>query len=276
MGLAGRFFGLAVGRETARGTGQTASRPTGQEGTQEGPQGQGESPGQSSVKGETSGAQEPPDPPQGQPLKPETGGTFFSFDAVGRGKSAARSALRDNKELERDYRRHTAARHASDPQAKRVSRSSFARNRSRPPKAVREAKGRGKGQPQAQAQSSRRRASKRLTLCQASRGEASSPQTPQGARGGSRPRRPGCRSHRLLVLGIRSPLRTPPLPQALPNHRPRPPSRPRLHRPPADDSSSSSSFYGLAAPSGGWCCGTLRERKGKGMPRPRMSPRLMT
>jgi len=82
-------------------------------------------------KDEGKGSGQSAAPAEGRPLKPETGGTS-PFE--GRGKPPARSALRQNQELERDYRRH-----------KRVSRSSFARNRSRPPKSVREAKGRGKG-----------------------------------------------------------------------------------------------------------------------------------
>ena len=55
----------------------------------------------------------------------------------GRGKRGGPSALRQNQPLERAYRQHAAQRWADD--LPRVSRSSFNRNRSRPPRAVRQA-----------------------------------------------------------------------------------------------------------------------------------------
>ena len=63
---------------------------------------------------------------------------------AGKGRRSAPSALRQDRQLEQDYRRHMASRQASNPEAKRVSRRSFQRNRSRPPKSVRAAKGQGR------------------------------------------------------------------------------------------------------------------------------------
>ena len=68
----------------------------------------------------------------------DTGSTSTQTSpAKGRGKRGGPSALRQNQPLERAYRQHAAQRWADD--LPRVSRSSFNRNRSRPPKAVRQA-----------------------------------------------------------------------------------------------------------------------------------------
>ena len=68
----------------------------------------------------------------------DTGSTSTpTSPAKGRGKRGGPSALRQNQPLERAYRQHAAQRWADD--LPRVSRSSFNRNRSRPPRAVRQA-----------------------------------------------------------------------------------------------------------------------------------------
>ena len=60
-----------------------------------------------------------------RPFRPPSGG---------RSQGPSRpSALRKNKALEEEYQRVTANRAATKPDAKRLSRSSFLRNRSRPP-----------------------------------------------------------------------------------------------------------------------------------------------
>ena len=77
------------------------------------------------------------------------------------------SAIRQDRELEAAYQKVAAQRAQQRPDAPRLSRSSYMRNRSRPPKAVRLAsKGRGEGP-------SKKPAS--LTRWGAARGEASSP-----------------------------------------------------------------------------------------------------
>ena len=72
-------------------------------------------------------------------------GSQGSWSQDRRGRSKAKpSAIRQDKELEADYQRVAAKRAEQRPDAPRLSRSSYMRNRSRPPKAVRAAKGGGK------------------------------------------------------------------------------------------------------------------------------------
>ena len=62
-----------------------------------------------------------------------------------RGKKQTKpSAIRQDRELEAAYQKVAAHRAQQRPDAPRLSRSSYMRNRSRPPKAVRQAKGGGK------------------------------------------------------------------------------------------------------------------------------------
>ena len=59
-------------------------------------------------------------------------------------KQTKPSAIRQDRELEAAYQKVAAHRAQQRPDAPRLSRSSYMRNRSRPPKAVRQAKGGGK------------------------------------------------------------------------------------------------------------------------------------
>ena len=62
-----------------------------------------------------------------------------------RGKKQTKpSAIRQDRELEAAYQKVAAHRAQQRPDAPRLSRSSYMRNRSRPPKAVRQGKGGGK------------------------------------------------------------------------------------------------------------------------------------
>ena len=141
----------------------------------------------------------------------DTGSTSTpTSPAKGRGKRGGPSALRQNQPLEREYRQHAAQRWADDlPQ---LSRSSFNRNRSRPPRAVRQAaKAKAAGPssseqpaPSAVSPSGDPKLHRRAATC---RGEATSPKArpPRQAPPDADTQRPGpltqrvapsCRPHR--------------------------------------------------------------------------------
>jgi len=224
-----------------------------------------EAQGQSSAKSEGSGAQEPQGSKQEPPLKPETGGTS-PFDAVGRGKSTA-SALRNDKALEAAYRRVRAARTALDPEAKRISRSSFARNRSRPPKSVREAKGRSKGQPDGQAQTASAEPSKAAPCA---RPAGVRPPPPGPRRDPAAAQGPGNQVPQPQTVGAQEEVASPDTTTtSSPTEPPaKAPKQTQAAPAPADDSTASSSSSDSSPPPAGESGGPVPGNEGEGDPPP--------